>query len=204
VENRFDRLAKEWDSKPMRVEGAMRFANKIKEYIKDDIKNFKIMDYGCGSGLVSFCFANDVKEINGYDKSKGMIDVYNEKAKKLGFKNIIGIVHDIDKEDLKSEQYDIIMTNMTMHHIKSVDDFVKKLANGLKKDGKLFIADLYKEDGTFHSDNTDVIHFGFEIEDVRDAFNKAGLKSISISKLQTIKKPNKNYDLFFAVGVKGC
>jgi 2-polyprenyl-3-methyl-5-hydroxy-6-metoxy-1,4-benzoquinol methylase len=202
MENKFDILAKEWDSKPMRVQSAMTFVDRIKENIKVDIKNFNLLDYGCGSGLVSFGFANDVEKIDGYDNSVGMIEVYNEKADKIGFENINGILHDIDKEDLKSNQYDIAVTNMTMHHIKFIDDFVTKLANSLKKDGQLFIADLCIEDGTFHSDNTGVVHFGFEMDDVKQAFEKAGLKDISVCVLQTIEKPVKNYDVFFATGRK--
>ena len=85
--------------------------------------------------------------------------------------NIFGNIHDINKEDLSVNQYDIVVTNMTMHHINNIEDFIFKLAHSLKVGGKLFIADLYKEDGTFHSDNTDVVHFGFSEEEIYQAFH---------------------------------
>ncbi|MCI0500929.1 MAG: class I SAM-dependent methyltransferase [Epsilonproteobacteria bacterium] len=199
---RFDDLAKAWDSKPERVAGAMVFVNKVKEHLKCDINNFKVLDYGCGSGLVSFGFANDVSQVDGLDNSFGMIEVYNEKAKKIGMDNIIGSIHDINKEDLDANQYDIVVTNMTMHHINNIEKFIFKLTNCLKVGGKLFIADLYKEDGGFHSDNTGVIHFGFEEEIVYTAFEKAGLKKIRIEKLHSIHKPSNSYDIFIAIGTK--
>ncbi len=199
---RFDDLAKAWDSKPERVAGAMVFVDKVKEHLKCDIKNFKVLDYGCGSGLVSFGFANDVSQVEGLDYSQGMIEVYNEKAKRIGIDNIFGNIHDINKEDLDENQYDLVVTNMTMHHINNIEDFVLKLANSLKSCGQLFIADLYKEDGTFHSDNTDVVHFGFSEEEIYQAFFKAGLLNITIEKLHSIDKPTTSYDVFIAVGTK--
>lgn len=202
MENRFNNLAKIWDTKPQRVEGAMIFVDKIKENLETNLENMKLLDYGCGSGLVSFGFSNDVSTIVGLDNSQGMVDVYNEKSKTIGLSNIEAMLHNIDHEDLEENSFDIIVTNMTMHHIKNVNDFVSKLAKSLKKDGKLFIADLYKEDGTFHSDNTGVVHFGFELDDVKNSFEKANLDNIEISKLQTIDKPTKSYDVFFAVGTK--
>jgi 2-polyprenyl-3-methyl-5-hydroxy-6-metoxy-1,4-benzoquinol methylase len=199
---RFDDLAKAWDSKPERVEGAMVFVDKIKEHLKCDIKNFKVLDYGCGSGLVSFGFADEVSAVEGLDYSFGMIDVYNEKAKDIGMNNIRGYIHDINTEDLSENKYDIAVTNMTMHHINDTKDFVSKLAKSLKTGGQLFIADLYKEDGKFHSDNGDVVHLGFEEELVYQAFVKAGLKEITIEKLHEIEKPHNTYDIFIAIGTK--
>ncbi len=200
--SRFDDLAQAWDTKPERVAGAMVFVDKIKEYLKDDIKSFKVLDYGCGSGLVSFGFANDVEFVEGLDYSKGMIDVYNEKAKNIGMGNICGYIHNINKEDLPSNKYDIVVTNMTMHHIDDINSFVNKLTHSLKEGGKLFIADLYKEDGTFHSDNTDVVHFGFHEEDILNAYKRAGLNDIIIEKLHSIGKPEKSFDVFIAIGTK--
>jgi 2-polyprenyl-3-methyl-5-hydroxy-6-metoxy-1,4-benzoquinol methylase len=199
---RFNQLAKEWDAKPERVKGALTFVNKIKEYLPDDISNHSLLDYGSGSGLVSFGFADDVKSILGLDFSSGMVDVYNEKAKKIGFKNIESKLHNIDKESLDENQFDIIATNMTMHHITDTSSFIKKLSSALKPSGKLFIADLDIEDGTFHSDNTGVIHFGFERESLINYFKDAGLTNIKIETLQSIPKPHRDFDIFFITGEK--
>ena len=200
--DRFNTLAREWDAKPQRVEGAMTFVNKIKEFLDKEISQCTLLDYGCGSGLVSFGFANDVAKIIGLDNSIGMVEVYNEKASKIGFKNIEAKLHDIDKEHLDENSFDIIVTNMTMHHIKDTESFIKKLSSSLKEGGQLFIADLYKEDGTFHSDNTGVIHFGFEETIIINAFKKAGLKNIHIETLQSISKPHRDFDIFFITGTK--
>ena len=199
---RFDALAQQWDSKPARVEGAMRFVDKILDEIKEDISDFRLLDYGSGSGLVSFGFANKVSKIDGMDNSGAMVDVYNEKASKIGLENISASTHDINNEHLENEIYDLIATNMTMHHIKDTKMFIEKLSSGLKKDGYLFIADLVTEDGDFHSDNKGVEHFGFEMEKIKDIFIDVGLTDVSIEILNKIEKPNNIYEVFIVKGRK--
>lgn len=203
MDNRFDILAKEWDSKPQRVESAMKFVEYIKSNINEDIKNYHILDYGCGSGLVSFGFADEVKLVTGLDYSIGMVKKYNEKSKELKLSHLKAIQHNINKESLDSNKYNLIVTNMTMHHIKNISDFVHKLKDGLKEDGELYIADLLTEDGTFHSSgNEDVEHLGFDKEYIIDIFNSAGLKDIQYDIVQRINKEDKSYPIFVISGKK--
>lgn len=199
---RFNALAKEWDSKPQRVEGAMVFVDKIIETINKDIKSFDLLDYGCGSGLVSFGFADKVNSIVGLDNSESMVGVYNDKAKRVNFSNIQSKLHDINKEHLPLEKFDLVATNMTMHHIKDIKMFVEKLTSSLKKDGHLFIADLKIEDGKFHSDNTGVEHFGFDTEHLISIFEDVGLSNITCEVLNKIDKPHNSYEVFIIKGVK--
>jgi 2-polyprenyl-3-methyl-5-hydroxy-6-metoxy-1,4-benzoquinol methylase len=199
---RFNALAEKWDSKPARVEGAMIFVDRILEHINKDIKSFDILDYGCGSGLVSFGFADKVNSILGLDNSESMVEVYNNKAQMINLDNVQSKLHDINKEELPSEKFDLVATNMTMHHIKDIKMFVEKLSSSLRKDGHLFIADLFSEDGKFHSDNTGVEHFGFDTGHLISIFEEAGLKNISCEVLNNIEKPHNSYEVFIIKGMK--
>lgn len=206
-EKRFDNLAKEWDMKPARIKSAMIFVDKIFEVVEtkqpnNNIDNFNVLDYGSGSGLVSFGMANKVNSILGLDNSNAMVEVYNNKATNIGMKNINAKKHDINNEELDKDLFDIAVTNMTMHHISDIKMFINKLSSSLKDDGMLFIADLISEDGRFHNDNTGVEHFGFEIDHVMDSFKQNGLKDINIEILHTIDKEHNSYDVFIAYGKK--
>jgi len=200
--NRFEILAKSWDSKPQRVKGAMSFASKVKELLPEDISAFHTLDYGCGTGLVSFCFSHDVKSIDGLDNSTSMVEVYNQKAKKIGLSNINGFVHNINEQDLQNQKYDLIVTNMTMHHIKNTQDFISKLSKALKPNGYLAIADLKTEDGNFHSDNTGVEHFGFDFNDIEQYYKNNNLKNINCNLFEKIDKPNNTYEVYYIIGQK--
>ena len=201
MENRFDTLAQQWDSKPERVESAMNFVNYIKDEIKEDISKFNLLDYGCGSGLVSFGFASDVNSIVGLDYSTGMVDRYNDKAKQLNFAQLKAKQHNINEENLSANQFDLIATNMTMHHIKDITNFISVLKNSLTEDGYLYISDLIIEDGKFHSmGNDDVEHLGFDEETLYKEFKNQGFKNIKFTILQTIKKDYGDYPIFVISG----
>lgn len=201
MENRFDSLAKQWDSKPQRVESAMRFVDYIKDDINEDISSFNLCDYGCGSGLVSFGFANNVKSIVGLDFSSGMIERYNQKASELNLNNLIAKKHNIDKDNLSRNQFNIIATNMTMHHIKDISNFINQLKYSLVKNGYLYISDLVTENGGFHSmGNEDVEHLGFDKETLYKEFKNAGFTNIKFEILQTIKKEQGDYPIFVISG----
>ncbi len=201
MENRFDILAKQWDSKPERIESAMKFVEYIKNDINKDISQFNILDYGSGSGLISFGFASDVKSITGLDYSIEMVKRYNEKAKELNFKHIEAKQHNINQDKILLNQFDLIATNMTMHHIKDINNFISTLKNSLVKGGSLYISDLITEDGKFHSmGNDDVEHLGFDEDTLYKEFEAQGFKNIKFTILQTIKKDYGDYPIFVISG----
>ena len=79
--NRFDMAALTWDEKPVRVNIAKNIAEKIKELVPLN-QNMKVLDFGCGTGLLSFFLQPYVGEITGIDTSKGMIEVFDKKKLK--------------------------------------------------------------------------------------------------------------------------
>jgi hypothetical protein len=72
----------------------------------------------------------------------------------------------------------------------------------LNKGGFLAIADLAKEDGTFHDDNTTVKHFGFEKEYLFDILNEIGYKDYDFKITHSVKKPHKEFDIFLLTAFK--
>ena len=147
--NRFDEAAKTWDTKPSSLAMAKACVENINKIIK--LKdNAKILDYGCGTGLVTFSLSNETNLVLGMDNSSGMVEQFNKKANELNYSNIKAIKHDINDENLEENEFDLIITSMSLHHIKNADIFMGKAYEALKKDGFLCINDLDKEDGTFH------------------------------------------------------
>lgn len=58
---------------------------------------------------------------------------------------------------------DVIVSAMALHHVKEPSKQLCLFAKALKKGGTIAIADLAKEDGSFHSDNNGVYHLGFRL-----------------------------------------
>jgi 2-polyprenyl-3-methyl-5-hydroxy-6-metoxy-1,4-benzoquinol methylase len=200
--SRFDELATKWDTKPQRVKTAMAIADFISDNISD-LDSIDILDYGCGTGLLSFGVCENLKsKVNtlvGMDNSTGMLEVFANKAKDIGYSNFDTIQNHADKDELIGE-YNLIVSSMTMHHIKDYKSFIKNCALSLQSGGYLAIGDISKEDGGFHSDNDGVEHFGFELDDIKDEYSKY-FDDIKIEIVETITK-HKDYYIFTAIGKK--
>ncbi len=202
IGKRFDDVARKYDT-PDKLERARCIVDTLMEKIPVK-KEWKVLDVGIGTGNTAVYLSPHVKEIVGTDLSKGMLDVLEEKKSRLKIKNIKTYKKDIFKEDIPEKDFDIIFNSMTMHHVEDPLKAVKRFKELLKKGGYVVIVDLYKEDGTFHSDNTDVKHFGFDFEEVRRWYKEAGLDTVFIENIYTIEKERegikREYPVFMAIG----
>ncbi|UTJ05268.1 class I SAM-dependent methyltransferase [Arcobacter roscoffensis] len=201
--NRFDEAAKTWDKKQSSIDSSNACVNNLLE--KTTLKNdANILDYGCGTGFIAFALSNETNNILGMDYSDGMVSRFNEKAKELDFDNIKAVKHNMNEEELPQEQFDLVISSMTMHHIKDTNMFARKCFEALKKDGIVCINDLEKEDGTFHKkhNNEGVEHFGFEKEDVCKIFENQGFEIVSCDTVFKHERNDKEYPLFNLIAKK--
>ncbi|MAC82607.1 MAG: SAM-dependent methyltransferase [Arcobacter sp.] len=201
--NRFDEAAKTWDKKQSSIDSSNACVNNLLE--KTTLKNnASILDYGCGTGFIAFALSNETNNILGMDYSDGMVSRFNEKAQELDFDNIKAVKHNMNEEELPQEQFDLVISSMTMHHIKDTNMFARKCFEALKNNGIVCINDLEKEDGTFHKkhNNDGVEHFGFEKEDVCKIFENQGFEIVSCDTVFKHERNDKEYPLFNLIAKK--
>lgn len=199
--NRFDEAAKQWDSKSKRVEIAKNIVHNIKENIS--LKNKTILDYGCGTGLLAYGISDDAKKVIGMDSSHGMLKAFKEKNTILNFTNVTSEFHDANDMDLGKNRFDVIVSSMTLHHIKDTQNFINHCYESLKHKGFLAIADLDQEDGNFHSHGNDgVEHLGFSFETIKQIYQNAGFEIKFLQNIHHVKKEQKEYPIFLAIGYK--
>ena len=124
--SRFDEAAKEWDSKSKRVQIAKSVIDNILKNVS--VKNRVILDYGCGTGLLSYGISQDAKKVIGMDSSHGMLEVFKQKNQNLHFDNVVCEYHDANDMDLGTNLYDGIVSSMTLHHITDTKKFITTLS----------------------------------------------------------------------------
>jgi hypothetical protein len=66
----------------------------------------------------------------------------------------------------------------------------------LKPGGFIALSDLDKEDGSFHTEDTGVQHYGFERSWIEGATRKAGFSDVATHDASVISKPNGDYPVF--------
>jgi ubiquinone/menaquinone biosynthesis C-methylase UbiE len=158
----FDNKARQWDSNPVFVDRAEKIAAAIRAEVPLS-RNITALDYGCGSGLLSFPLKDELGQITCKDTSAGMLDVLREKIAAQSVTNMTVRQTDLTADPLPDERYDLIYSSMTLHHIPDTAKILSVFHELLTTGGHLCIADLDQEDGSFHGSEVDV-HHGFDRE----------------------------------------
>ena len=194
----FDERARDWDSDPKKVERARAVADAIRKAIPLT-GEMKALEYGCGTGLLSFALQSDLRQITLADTSQGMLDVLSEKIASADVKNMHPVRLDLASDPLPAERYDLTYSLMTLHHIDGTEDILRKFHSLLEPNGFLLVADLDKEDGSFHTDGTTDVHLGFDRDELQKIVEDIGFGNVRFSTAYEIKKKIGNEEKTFPV-----
>jgi len=202
MENKVDHFAhksKSWDMNSRRVQNAKGIAGLIVKNIKLD-KSMEVMDFGAGTGLLSYFIAPFVKKIVAVDNSPSMLVEFENKCDEFSCETE-AIEKDLSSEILERE-FDGIISSMTIHHLEDTAALLSKLYDMLNDGGFVAIADLDSEDGTFHSDDTGVHHYGFDRTFLENVAKEVGFKEIKFETASIIKKPHRDFSVFLMTAMK--
>jgi 2-polyprenyl-3-methyl-5-hydroxy-6-metoxy-1,4-benzoquinol methylase len=184
--NEFDVKAAEWDKNPMHWDRSSAIAKGIIAEIPL-LPHFTAMEYGAGTGILSFFLKDNLKEILLLDNSAEMIRLTNEKISSSGAKNLKTKLFDLEHADLENEKFDLIFTQMVLHHVTDISSILSRFKKLLNPGGYLAIADLYKEDGSFHGEGF-TGHNGFNPDSLSSLLKGDGFKEISYRKCFVINR----------------
>jgi len=152
---KFSRIANEWWNPDGKFKPLHNF-NPIRiKYIKENIvkdfnikssdkpfKNIKILDIGCGGGLLSEPMCRLGASVVGIDASKENIEVAKFHAKKNNLKIDYKVA---SPEKLKTKlKFDVILNMEIVEHVEDINFFIKESSKLLRKNGVMFIATLNK------------------------------------------------------------
>lgn len=188
MDKSFDRSAAGWDADAGRVDTARKVAQAIRKRVKLK-RTMNILDFGCGTGLVSMELIPLVGSFTGVDISKKMLNIFQEKVNNRKIKNVQLLNRDWQSPDFGQDSYDLIYSSMSLHHIAEHLLLLKKFYALLNAGGSLCLADLYPESGDFHSDPKIAAHFGFDPEILANQLIEIGFKAATYEKITTIHKP---------------
>lgn len=202
----FDKGAATWDENPGRVKMAESVFESIKGNLKFS-KNMDVLDFGCGTGLLSLHILPLVNSVTGADSSAGMLEVLRSKIISQNLSHINTLLINIDKGESLPGSYDVITSSMTMHHIKDPAPLLKQFYEKIKPGGYLCIADLDPDEGKFHESNAGVFHKGFSRDEMKRLFSMAGFSEMTDVTAAEISKPGKDgninsFSVFMITGRK--
>ncbi len=154
--DKFSRIADEWWSEtgkfkplhkfnPSRISYIRRKICEMKSFdpsAKAPFKDLKILDVGCGGGLISEPMARLGANVTGIDASERNIAVAKIHSEKSGLSINYqqSLIEDFSQEN--EGKFDVILALEVIEHVANVEEFVANLAKIVKKDGIIFIATL--------------------------------------------------------------
>lgn len=184
----FDKKARDWDKNQQHIVRSEAIAKALLKAIPLQ-KDMKALEYGSGTALLSFILKDQFDNITLMDNSREMTRVATGKIAEANVTNMKPLLFDLEKEDF-SGKFDIIYSQMVLHHVGDIDAIFHKFMNLLNPGGYLAIADLYPEDGSFHGDGFDG-HLGFDVELLAGKLKSTGFNNIHHQECHTIEKSDE-------------
>ena len=152
---KFSKIAEEWWNpegkfKPLHKFNPIRISyikeniiNTFKlDYNKTPLKNIKILDIGCGGGLLSEPMCRLGAKVTGIDASDKNIKIAKLHSKKNNLQ-INYFCSSPEKFEAK-EKFDVILNMEIVEHVENVNFFLNSCSKLLKKNGIMFVATLNK------------------------------------------------------------
>jgi len=144
---KFDELSREWWDPEGKL-GALHRINPLRfSYFKEKMEGLegkRVLDIGCGGGILAEAFAKGGAEVTGIDLSPLSIDVAREHARESG----LTIEYRVQSvEELVEEGgalYDGVLCSEVLEHVDDLDALLKSAAALLKKGGHLLFGTINK------------------------------------------------------------
>ena len=153
--DKFSKLADEWWDPEGKFKPLHNFNPVRLRYIKDAIiekfgnkseklplKNIKILDIGCGGGLLSEPLSRLGATVTGIDASDRNIKIAKMHLEKSKLE--INYYCTSPEKFVAKEKFDVVLNMEIVEHVDNVDFFLLKSSELLKKNGLMFIATLNK------------------------------------------------------------
>jgi len=180
--DKFEMIANIYDT-PERIQIAKVASDAIREYLVD-AKGKNAIDFGCGTGLVGMNLLSDFNSILFLDTSQNMVHQVEQKISDFNIMNADTLCFDFEKESPSELHADYIFMAQVLLHIKDFQSVLLKLYEVLNPGGHLLIVDFIKNKDIV----SDMVHNGFDLEDLTGILAKIGYRDIQSKTVYTGSK----------------
>jgi tRNA (cmo5U34)-methyltransferase len=197
--DRFNEAATTWDENPSRVKLALEVAAEIRRRLPLSSAD-EVLDFGCGTGLVTLSLQPHVGRVTGADSSQGMLDELREKIRAQRLVNVDTALLDATEPLPLDRRFHVIVSSMALHHVADVATLFRRFYELLLEGGRIALADLDREDGSFHEDARGVYHHGFDRDEVVSLLSQAGFDALAMATATVARRAEREYPVFLVTG----
>ncbi len=195
----FEDKAKDWDERPIPAQ----ISTGVFEAIERSVSlspEATVLDFGAGTGLVCSKVAPRVAQVLAVDISQAMLDKLAAKPELAGKVEIF--CQNILETPLE-RRVDLVVSAMAMHHVEDTPRLLQTLFDHLEPGGKVALADLDAEDGSFHPPDIEgVFHAGFDREQLATVLEQVGFEQPTFTTALTVNKDDRAYPVFLVTATR--
>jgi ubiquinone/menaquinone biosynthesis C-methylase UbiE len=191
----FDERARTWDT-PERRDRAQEVAQAIRTSVTLT-SSTRTIDVGAGTGLLGLALAEDVGELVLAEPSAGMLEVIREKLVARGPSDVTASAFDLLADPAPGEPFDLAISLLVLHHLPDPLLALGAIHRLLRPGGRIALADLDTEDGSFHDPDAEGIHHrGFDRAELAGLASAAGFADVEVRTATEIEREGRRYPVF--------
>ncbi|MBK6920740.1 MAG: methyltransferase domain-containing protein [Deltaproteobacteria bacterium] len=185
--------AADWDTRPVPAQ----ISEGVFEALQARVpltSELSVLDFGAGTGLLVAKLVPRVARVIAVDISAAMLERLAAKPELADRVEIV--CRDLLRAPL-DRRVDLIVSAMAMHHVEDTAALLATLRAHLEAGGGLALADLDREDGSFHAPGTEgVFHHGFDRDALAAALARAGFDAIEFGTACVVHRDERAYPVF--------
>lgn len=195
----FQDKAADWDQRPLPAQISEGVFTALTASVALD-PSLHVMDFGAGTGLVCSKLAPHVGRVLAVDVSRAMLD-------KLAEKTELADKLEIHCQDLLEQplgtRVDLVVSAMALHHVADTAALLAALREHLVPGGRLALADLDSEDGSFHPPGIEgVFHHGFDRDALGALLVDAGFEDVAFTTACEVSRDERAYPVFLVTATR--
>lgn len=189
----WNNYADTWENTPGVKNFSQACFNDLKQ--RFHLQGLRILDFGCGTGLLSEHLSKAGAEVVAVDLSTRMIEILNSKQIPH-VQSLVSELHaaDIYNQHLLQEKFDMIVASSVMAFIPNQLEKLKQLKSLLKPMGQLVQWDWEKVENQ--------ADFGFTINELEELYTQAEFKHTTVRQSFSINSENGSFNALIALAQK--
>ena len=197
----FDERAAEWDT-PERIARAEELADAFVAAVNVPAGT-RAIELGAGTGLLGLAIRDRVGpgRLAGLlltDPSTGMLEVAAAKIRDRGLAGVATARYELGVDPPPAgAPFDLAVSVLMLHHVEDTAAALRSVRELLVPGGRLALADLDTEDGSFHTAEAEGIHHhGFDRHLLQALAERAGFREVEIGSAGSMERDGRTYPLF--------
>lgn len=191
--DKWDDIAPDWDSRSdvhLYADNAFDSWNRRVAPLIEDMREINVLDFGCGTGLLTEKFASQVNSIVAVDTSVNMLHVLKGKLRASGITNVNAIVTTINSDSVASDpellsDFDLVIASSVCSFLPDYEETLCTIVRTMKPGG-IFVQWDWIDD--------------MAVDRIGRAYGKAGLKCVSIGEEFAMDGENGPMQVIMGIG----